>query len=107
MYNLSANILATLQENAFENAIFLCYITIPQLEKMGLHLGEIAALHDVVEKWSIMMYITIPIQCIFTAHIVIPTVVSLCYHSCTAQNVTLFAAKKSWNEKSNHMHHQA
>lgn len=54
-YNLSANIRSILQDNAFENVTLLRFVSIPQLEKMGLRLGEIAALRDAIEKWSVAM----------------------------------------------------
>jgi len=54
-YNLSANIPLVLQNHAFKNATLLCFITIPQHEKMGLWLGEIAVLCNAIEKWSVIV----------------------------------------------------
>ncbi|KAN0078449.1 hypothetical protein V8E55_010506 [Tylopilus felleus] len=52
-YHLSANILAKILENKYTNAPLLHFVTIPDLKLMRFELGEIAALRDAAEKWSV------------------------------------------------------
>ncbi|KAG2109730.1 uncharacterized protein F5147DRAFT_611886 [Suillus discolor] len=52
-YDLGNTIHAKLAENAYKEARFLRFVTIPELKEMGFQLGEIAALRDTVERWSL------------------------------------------------------
>ncbi|KAG2034351.1 hypothetical protein BDR03DRAFT_984454 [Suillus americanus] len=52
-YDLGNTIHVKFAQNAYKEAQFLCFITIPELKEMGFQLGEIAALCDVVERWSL------------------------------------------------------
>lgn len=56
-YHLSANILAKLLENKYTNAPLLHFMTIPDLKLMRFELGEIAALRDAAEKWSVHLWL--------------------------------------------------
>jgi hypothetical protein len=53
LYDLSANILKRLQDNSYMHARILRFITIAELNVMEFRLGEIAALRDAVETWSV------------------------------------------------------
>lgn len=52
-YDLSAGILDKLTSNDYTHARFLRYITIKDLEEMEFKKGQIAALRDAVEAWSV------------------------------------------------------
>ncbi|KAG0701706.1 hypothetical protein DFH29DRAFT_875725 [Suillus ampliporus] len=52
-YDLGDNIRSKLINNAYKEAQFLCFITIAELKEMGFQLGEIAAICDAVERWSV------------------------------------------------------
>lgn len=52
-YKLSNIIHKQLLENGYQEACVLCFVTIHDLKEMKFHLGEIAALQDAVEKWSV------------------------------------------------------
>ncbi|KAG2741733.1 hypothetical protein P692DRAFT_20879807 [Suillus brevipes Sb2] len=52
-YDLGNTIHAKFAQNAYKEARFLHFVTIPELKEMGFQLGEIAALHDAVERWSL------------------------------------------------------
>jgi hypothetical protein len=52
-YNLDTGILDKLSENCFKTAGALRFLTIDELKEMTFQLGEIAALHDAVERWSV------------------------------------------------------
>jgi hypothetical protein len=52
-YDLGANILKRLQDNSYTHAHILRSITIAELNVMEFRLGEIAALRDAVETWSV------------------------------------------------------
>ncbi|KAG2152702.1 hypothetical protein DEU56DRAFT_752017 [Suillus clintonianus] len=52
-YDLGNNIHAKFAENAYKEARFLRFVTISELKEMGFQLGEIAALRDAVERWSV------------------------------------------------------
>jgi hypothetical protein len=52
-YDLGNTIHAKFAQNAYKEAQFLHFVTIPELKEMGFQLGEIAALRDVVERWSL------------------------------------------------------
>ncbi|KAG2069511.1 hypothetical protein BDR04DRAFT_1156536 [Suillus decipiens] len=49
-YDLGNTIHAKFAENAYKEAQFLHFVTIPELKEMGFQLGEIAALCDAVER---------------------------------------------------------
>jgi hypothetical protein len=53
-YDLSLTILQKLLENSYTNARMLHFVMIDELCKMGFRLGEIAALRDAIEMWSII-----------------------------------------------------
>jgi hypothetical protein len=52
-YVLSINVLNKLHKNSYVHACVLRFVTIEKLKEMGFRLGEIAALRDVVEAWSV------------------------------------------------------
>ncbi|KAG2154806.1 hypothetical protein DEU56DRAFT_751437 [Suillus clintonianus] len=52
-YDLGNNIHVKFTENAYKEAQFLRFVTISELKEMGFQLGEIAALRDAVEWWSV------------------------------------------------------
>lgn len=52
-YDLGNAIHAKFAQNAYKEARFLRFVTIPELKEMGFQLGEIAALRDAVERWSL------------------------------------------------------
>ncbi|OAX40797.1 hypothetical protein K503DRAFT_798526 [Rhizopogon vinicolor AM-OR11-026] len=52
-YDLGDNIHLKLINNAYKEAQFLCFVTIAELKEMGFQLGEIAAIRDAVEQWSV------------------------------------------------------
>jgi hypothetical protein len=52
-YDLGDNILSKLIKNAYKEARFLRFVTIAELKEMGFQLGEIAAIRDAVERWSV------------------------------------------------------
>jgi len=52
-FGLQPSILAKLEENAYDYACNLHFITLDNLTEMGFKLGEKAALQDVVERWSV------------------------------------------------------
>ncbi|KIK01240.1 hypothetical protein K443DRAFT_7073 [Laccaria amethystina LaAM-08-1] len=52
-FGLQPSILAKLEDNAYDYARNLRFITLDNLTEMGFKLGEKAALQDAVERWSI------------------------------------------------------
>ena len=52
-FGLQPSILAKLEENAYDYAHNLHFITLDNLTEMGFKLGEKAALQDAVERWSV------------------------------------------------------
>ncbi|KAG1765075.1 hypothetical protein EV702DRAFT_1204726 [Suillus placidus] len=52
-YDLGNTIHVKFVQNAYKEAQFLHFITIPELKEMGFRMGEIAALCDAVERWSL------------------------------------------------------
>ncbi|EIW85533.1 hypothetical protein CONPUDRAFT_150340 [Coniophora puteana RWD-64-598 SS2] len=52
-YELDGDILKKLEEHKFRQVEHLRFTTLPVLEKMGLHFGEVAALQHAVENWSV------------------------------------------------------
>lgn len=53
LFDLSETILTKFIENGYTQARFLRFVTITELEQMGFKMGEIAALRDAVETWSL------------------------------------------------------
>ena len=53
-YDLSPTILQKLKDNSYTNARTLRFVLMDELREMGFRLGEIAALRDAVEIWSVM-----------------------------------------------------
>jgi hypothetical protein len=51
---LGDNIHSKFINNAYKEARFLRFVTIAELKEMGFQLGEIAALRDAVERWSVL-----------------------------------------------------
>ncbi|KAF4580524.1 hypothetical protein EYR38_003123 [Pleurotus pulmonarius] len=52
-YQLSAKILARFVENAYADARHLRFVTLEELRTMGFVFGEVAAIRDAVEQWSV------------------------------------------------------
>jgi hypothetical protein len=52
-YDLGPNVLNKLTENFYTQARILRFVTIDELKEMKFRLGEIAALRDAVEVWSV------------------------------------------------------
>ncbi|KAG2063051.1 hypothetical protein BDR04DRAFT_1164312 [Suillus decipiens] len=52
-YDLGNDIHTKFIQNAYKEARFLRFVTIAELKEMGFRLGEIAALRDAVERWSV------------------------------------------------------
>jgi hypothetical protein len=52
-FGLQASIRAKLEDNAYDCARNLRFITLNDLTEMGFKLGEKAALQDAVERWSV------------------------------------------------------
>ena len=53
-YRLGINVLKKLQENSYFEAHTLRFVTIAELKQMEFRLGEIVAMRDAVEAWSIL-----------------------------------------------------
>jgi len=53
LFGLQPSILVKLEENAYDYACNLRFITLDNLTEMGFKLGEKAALQDAVEHWSV------------------------------------------------------
>ncbi|KAG2368819.1 hypothetical protein BDR07DRAFT_1371868 [Suillus spraguei] len=53
LYKLDDSIAAKFASNSFKEACLLRYVTFADLKEMEFKIGEIAALHDAVETWSI------------------------------------------------------
>ena len=54
-YSLDLGILIKFTTNGFTHACMLCFIQIDELKEMEFCLGDIAALKDRVEHWSVPM----------------------------------------------------
>ena len=54
-FGLQPSVLEKLEENAYDYAQNLCFITLNNLTEMGFKLGQRAALQDAVEHWSVML----------------------------------------------------
>ena len=52
-FKLSDTIFGKLHDNDYQDAHVLCFLMIDELKEMNFCLGEIAALRDVVEMWSV------------------------------------------------------
>jgi len=52
-FSLQPSILVKLEENAYDYACNLRFITLDNLTEMGFKLGEKAALQDAIERWSV------------------------------------------------------
>ena len=52
-YDLGATVLDKLSENLYKEARVLRFVTVDDLKQMNFRLGEIAALRDAVERWSV------------------------------------------------------
>jgi hypothetical protein len=52
-YKLSQAILDKLHEHSYSQARTLCFVTIEELKEMKFRLGEIAALREVIDVWSV------------------------------------------------------
>jgi hypothetical protein len=52
-FGLQPSVLKKLEENAYDHARHLRYVTLDNLMEMGFKLGEKAALQDAVERWSV------------------------------------------------------
>jgi hypothetical protein len=52
-YDLGPNVLKKFQDNFYNDARVLRFVTIDELKEMGFRLGEVAGLRDAVERWSI------------------------------------------------------
>ena len=57
-FGLQPSILGKLEENAYDFARNLRFITLDNLTDMGFKLGEKAALQDAVERWSVPHIVT-------------------------------------------------
>lgn len=57
MYELSPKIIEKHTANDYLHARYLRFILVKELEDMGFTRGEIAALRDAVETWSILMFL--------------------------------------------------
>lgn len=55
IYHLSPTILEKLHENLYTDARAFRFVTIEELREMKFRLGEIAALRDAVELWSVSL----------------------------------------------------
>jgi hypothetical protein len=53
LYQLKDSITTKFASHSFKEAHLLRYVTISYLKEMKFKFGEIAALHDAVERWSI------------------------------------------------------
>ncbi|KAG1899672.1 uncharacterized protein F5891DRAFT_980910 [Suillus fuscotomentosus] len=53
LYQLDDSIATKFASHSFKEARLLCYVTFSDLKEMEFKFGEIAALHDAVERWSI------------------------------------------------------
>ncbi|KIK74393.1 hypothetical protein PAXRUDRAFT_175847, partial [Paxillus rubicundulus Ve08.2h10] len=54
MYKLDDDIATKLSSHSFKDAQLLCFISFSDLKDMDFKIGKVAALHDAVEKWSIL-----------------------------------------------------
>jgi len=52
-YKLSQGILDKLREHSYSQARTLRFVTIEELKEMKFRLGEIAALREVIDVWSV------------------------------------------------------
>ncbi|KAF9473464.1 hypothetical protein BDN70DRAFT_937414 [Pholiota conissans] len=52
-FGLQPAVLEKLEENAYDFARNLCFITLENLTEMGFKLGQKAALQDAIERWSV------------------------------------------------------
>jgi hypothetical protein len=52
-FKLGDEVFKKFQENGYQDARVLRFVTIDELKEMKFRLGEIAALRDAVEMWSV------------------------------------------------------
>jgi hypothetical protein len=53
VYDLGPSLLEKFHDNSYKDARVLRFVTIAELKEMNFRLGEIAALRDAVERWSV------------------------------------------------------
>lgn len=52
-YDLPPQVLKHLEDNSYGNVTHLRFVSLADLDNMGFKGGEKAALHDVIERWSV------------------------------------------------------